>query len=86
MDIQNFRDYLRFHNPPSKIGEPKKAKTFSLSGIESKLNLPSKLLDNFVSDRTFRGKEFTLGDYEGIVLAFFEGLGYNDNVNYNQFL
>ncbi len=70
----NLRAFLVSHQPK------KGSKTFSIRGIEEKLNLPSKTLDHFIAGR--RG----LGDFENVVEAFFSGLGYNENVSYEQFL
>lgn len=70
----NLRAYLQSENPR------KGAKTFSVKGIESKLNLPAKTLDNFINYG--RG----LGDFEKTVQDFFTRLGYNENINYDNFL
>ena len=70
----NFRAFLVFHQPK------KGSKTFSIRGIEEKLNLPTKTLDHFISSR--RG----LGDFENVVESFFTNLGYNENISYEQFL
>lgn len=73
-NIDNLQAFLRFHQPK------KGSKTFSVRGIEEKLNLPAKTLDHFISGR--RG----LGDFESAVETFFKELGYNENVSYEQFL
>jgi hypothetical protein len=70
----NLRAFLVSHQPK------KGSKTFSIRGIEEKLNLPAKTLDHFISGR--RG----LGDFENVVETFFKDLGYNENVLYEQFL
>ena len=71
---ENLRAFLMFHQPK------KGSKTFSIRGIEGKLNLPPKTLDHFIAGR--RG----LGDFENAVGTFLKELGYNENVSYEQFL
>lgn len=73
-NVDNFRVFLAYHQPK------KGSKTFSIRGIEEKLNIPAKTLDHFIAGR--RG----LGDFEDVVEKFFKDLGYNDNVSYEQFL
>lgn len=70
----NLRSYLQSENPK------KGARTFNFRGIESKLNLPPKLLDHF----THYGRG--LGDYEKKVQDFFTSLGYDENKFYDNFL
>lgn len=70
----NLRTFLRSHQP--KGG----SKTFSIRGIEEKLNLPAKTLDHFIAGR--RG----LGDFEKTVESFFQSLGYNPEQEYAQIL
>lgn len=72
--IDNLKAFLVFHQPK------KGSKTFSIRGIEEKLNLPAKTLDHFIAGR--RG----LGDFENVVETFFKDLGYNEKVSYEQFL
>ena len=72
--IDNFRTFLVFHQPK------KGSKTFSIRGIEEKLNLPTKTLDHYIAGRR------SLGDFENIVETFFKDLGYNEEVSYEQFL
>lgn len=72
--MSNLRAYLQSENPK------KGARTFSFQGIESKLNLPSKLLDHF----THYGR--SLGDYNKVVTEFFTKLGYDENKFYDNFL
>ena len=70
----NLRTFLVFHQPN------KGSKTFSIRGIEEKLNLPAKTLDHYIAGRR------RLGDFENVVETFFKDLGYNENVSYEQFL
>ena len=70
----NLRAFLVFHQPN------KGSKTFSIRGIEEKLNLPAKTIDHFIAGR--RG----LGDFENVVETFFKGIGYNENECYSQIL
>lgn len=74
MNNNNLRAFLMFHQLK------KGSKTFSIRGIEEKLNLPTKTLDHFIVGR--RG----LGAFEKAVETFFKNLGYNENVSYEQFL
>ena len=79
----NFLLFLQSHNPKKVKGERKTARdTFNISGIESKLNLPTNLIYNYIQERQYR----TLGDHRDKVIVFFVGLGYNKDVSYEQFL
>lgn len=71
---ENLRNYILQHNPV------KGSKTFSLVGIEEKLNIPKGLLDHFRAGR--RG----LGDHEEKVISFFKSIWFNENQDYGQFL
>ena len=72
-DIENLRAFLIYRQ-----------RWLSLSHINDVvLNLPTKLLFNFVKRVKYRD---TLGDYEERVFAFFRKLGYDNNVSYEQFL
>lgn len=73
-NTENLRDFLLFHQPV------KGSKTFSIRGIEEKLNLPTKTIDHFIAGR--RG----LGDFEKAVETFFKGIGYNEHECYSQIL
>lgn len=73
-NTENLRAFLSYHQPV------KGSKTFSIRGIEEKLNLPTKTIDHFIAGR--RG----LGDFEKAVEDFFKRIGYNENESYSQFL
>ena len=73
-NVENFRAFLVHHQPK------KGSKTFSIRGIEEKLNIPTKVLDHFINGRQ------GLGDNYVKVETFFKDLGYNENVSYEQFL
>jgi hypothetical protein len=73
-NLENLRAFLVSHQPK------KGSKTFTVRGIEEKLNLPTKTLDHFIAAR--RG----LGDFEAIVESFFANLGYDENTEYGQIL
>ena len=72
--VDNFRAFLVFHQPK------KGSKTFSVRGIEEKLNIPTKVLDHYINGRQ------SLGDNYEKVEKFFKGLGYNEDMSYEQFL
>ena len=67
-NVKNFRAFLT----KQQQDEP----TFSLSGIEEKLELPTLLLQHFLKGRK------DLGEYTGKVIEFFSSIGYDDNVAY----
>lgn len=73
-NIDNLRAFLNWHQP--KNG----SKTFSIRGIEEKLNLPTKTIDHFIAGRR------SLGDFEQKVTDFFKSVGYNENSTYKQIL
>jgi hypothetical protein len=67
-NINNFRAFLA----KQQEDEP----TFSLSGIEEKLELPTLLLQHFLKGRK------DLGEHTDTVIDFFSSIGYDDNVSY----
>ncbi|GAB3512498.1 hypothetical protein [Emticicia fontis] len=67
-NIKNFRAFL--------AKQQKDEPTFSLSGIEEKLELPTLLLQHFIKGRK------DLGEYADKVIDFFGSIGYDDNVVY----
>jgi hypothetical protein len=67
-NIKNFRAFL--------TKQQKDEPTFSLSGIEEKLELPSLLLQHFLKGRK------DLGEHRDKVIEFFSSIGYDDNVVY----
>ncbi|MBA4853087.1 hypothetical protein [Emticicia sp. BO119] len=67
-NINNFRVFL--------AKQQKDEPTFSLSGIEEKLELPSLLLQHFIKGRK------DLGEYSDKVIEFFTSIGYDDSVAY----
>jgi len=67
-NINNFRAFL--------TRQQKDEPTFSLSGIEEKLELPDLLLQHFLKGRK------DLGDYTDKVIDFFSSIGYNDSEAY----
>lgn len=67
-NIKNFRAFL--------AKQQKDEPTFSLSGIEEKLELPTLLLQHFLKGRK------DLGEYADKVIEFFSSIGYDDNVAY----
>lgn len=70
----NLRAFLVYHQPT------KGSKTFSVRGVEEKLNLPKKALDHFINGRQ------GLGDNYEKVENFFKDLGYKEETEYSQFL
>jgi hypothetical protein len=70
--FKNLRAFLVYHQPT------KGSKTFSIRGIEEKLNLPAKSLDHFINSRQ------GLGDNYEKVESFFKDLGYREEIEYNQ--
>jgi hypothetical protein len=73
-NVENFRAFLVSHQPT------KGSKTFSIRGIEEKLNLSPKTLDHFIAGRR------SLGDNFGKVETFFKDLGYKEELEYSQFI
>jgi len=71
-NIDNLRAFLVSHQPT------KGSKTFSIRGIEEKLNLSPKTLDHFIAGRR------SLGDNYEKVESFFKDLGYREEIEYNQ--
>ncbi len=71
-NVENLRAFLVSHQPT------KGSKTFSIRGIEEKLNLPAKSLDHFINGRQ------GLGDNYEKVKTFFKDLGYREEIEYNQ--
>ncbi|RYU92608.1 hypothetical protein [Emticicia agri] len=67
-NLKNFRSFL--------TKQQKDEPTFSLSGIEEKLELPTLLLQHFIKGRK------DLGEYSDKVIEFFSSIGYDDNVAY----
>jgi len=67
-NTENFRAFL--------AKQQKDEPTFSLSGIEEKLDLPELLLQHFVKGRK------DLGEYAHKIIDFFSSIGYDDNVAY----
>lgn len=55
---------------------------FSLNKINDYLNLPSKVLYNFVKQTKYRSD---LGDFREKIETFFKDLGYREDIEYSQF-
>jgi hypothetical protein len=73
-NINNLRAFLVSHQLKKGL------KTFSIRGVEKKLNLPLKTLDHFIAGRR------SLGDNFGKVETFFKDLGYKEELEYSQFI
>ena len=82
----NFLMYLRSLNPPVQKDEfGQKVKTFQIlnvSAIEQYLELPNRLIYNFIQGEKYR----SLGVHREKVVTFFTTVGYNEQQSYSQFL